>query len=91
MMITFDQKKNLRNIEQRGLPFELVTEFDFGSALFELDRRHEYKGTRVRAFGKIHDRLHVLVFTVTDAGIGVISLRKANQREVRRYEAQTKP
>jgi uncharacterized DUF497 family protein len=90
MMITYDHNKNLRNIEERGLSFDLVAEFDFESARFELDERRDYTEPRTRAIGKIHDRLHVLVFTVTPVGIRVISLRKANHREVRRYEAQTK-
>ncbi|NCZ76214.1 MAG: BrnT family toxin, partial [Betaproteobacteria bacterium] len=32
------------------------------------------------------DRLHVLCFVETDDGIRVVSFRKANAREVRRYE-----
>jgi hypothetical protein len=36
--------------------------------------------------GMLRDRLHVLCFVETDDGIRVISFRKANAREVRRYE-----
>jgi uncharacterized DUF497 family protein len=34
----------------------------------------------------IDDRLHAVGFTVITGGIRVISFRKANSREVRRYE-----
>jgi uncharacterized DUF497 family protein len=90
MIIEYDRAKNLRNITQRGLPFDAASQFDFVSATFELDRRHEYGEHRVRAVGKIRGRVHVLVFTEIPGGIRVISLRKANPREVRRYETKTR-
>jgi uncharacterized DUF497 family protein len=90
MIITYDQNKNRRNIDERGLSFDLAARFDFTTALFETDERRDYKELRMRALGKIQDRLHVLVFTETLSGIRVISLRKANHREVRRYESQAK-
>lgn len=60
MIITYDRNKNLRNIAERGLSFDLVAEFDFMSALFEADERPNYNEPRVRSLGKIRDRLHVL-------------------------------
>lgn len=90
MIITFDESKNLRNIEERGLSFKLAEEFDFRTALFSLDDRRDYKEERVRAIGSIRGRMHVLVFTYTTDGIRVISLRKANLREVKRYETEAK-
>ncbi|MHC1729094.1 MAG: BrnT family toxin [Syntrophobacteraceae bacterium] len=44
---------------------------------------------RYRAFALIDSRLHALVFTPREGAIRVISLRKANRREVLRYETQT--
>jgi uncharacterized protein len=54
-----------------------------------LDNRHQYSEQRRRALGMLDGRLHALVFTETIDGIRVISFRKANQREVKRYESQT--
>lgn len=90
MIITFDESKNRRNISVRGLSFKLAEEFDFHTALFDLDDRRDYNEERVRALGSIRGRIHVLVFTYTVNGIRVISLRKANLREVKRYEAEIK-
>lgn len=42
----------------------------------------------LQALGVIDGRLHVLVFTPRAGKTHVISLRKANRREVNRYEAQ---
>jgi uncharacterized DUF497 family protein len=45
---------------------------------------------RYRAFGLLDDRLHALVFTDTARGNRVISLRRANNTEVRRYGTEAK-
>ena len=85
MQISFDPAKSERNAAERGLPFELAVEFDFETALIWQDMRREYGEMRYVAIGRIGERLHVLCFTETDEGIRVISLRKANGREVKRY------
>lgn len=85
MQVTFDVTKNARNIAQRGLSFERAVDFQFATALIGADVRHDYGETRYVALGYLDGRLHVLCFTETDDGIRVISFRKANAREVRRY------
>ncbi|WP_339665274.1 BrnT family toxin [uncultured Pseudomonas sp.] len=89
MEITYDPAKNATNIEQRGLSFERVADFDFETALFSVDDRRDYGETRYRGFGYLDDRLHALVFVETENGIRVISFRKANKREVKGYEQAT--
>ncbi|MGH7059418.1 MAG: BrnT family toxin [Stellaceae bacterium] len=86
MEITFDPAKNERNIRERSLSFERVRDFDFNRALLWIDTRHDYGEARQIALGYLDDRMHVLCFTETPTGIRVISLRRANAREVRRYE-----
>ena len=85
MQITYDPAKNQRNIEERQLPFDHVSKFDFESALIQVDARRDYSETRYIALGLLDGRLHVLCFTETHDGIRVISFRKANSREVSRY------
>ena len=89
MRLTYDPAKNLRNIEQRGLPFSLADEFDWSSALIVEDTREDYSERRYQALGFIDSHLYMLVFTPRDSAIHVISLRRANQRERNRYAAQT--
>jgi uncharacterized DUF497 family protein len=84
--IAFDPAKNLRNIEERGLSFELVRGFDFETAIFAVDSRRDYGETRLRALGLLDDRLHALVFVEEATGIRIVSFRKANKREVQHYE-----
>ena len=85
VLITFDPSKNARNMRERNLPFESAREFEFEKALVYADTRHNYGETRYIALGPLRGRLHVLCFTATPDGIRVVSLRKANDREVKRY------
>lgn len=85
MDISFDPKKNERNIATHGLSFERAAEFDFATASYDVDDRREYGETRYTAVGFLGERLHVLCFVDVADGIRVISFRKANQREVRNY------
>ncbi len=81
MEITFDPAKNARNVAERRLSFDMVKQFDFQTAKFWQDTRHAYPEARFVALGYLQGRLHVLVFSETEQGIRVISLRKANPRE----------
>jgi uncharacterized DUF497 family protein len=83
--ITYDPAKNERNIAERGLSFERAAEWDFLGATTLIDDRRNYGEVRYRSFGLLDGRLHALVYTLTARGIRVISLRRANKREVRRY------
>ena len=85
MEIEFDRIKNAKNIQERGISFELAVEFNFGSAFIWQDVRHEYSEPRFCALGYINDRLYSLVFTPREQVMRVISLRKANQREIKLY------
>lgn len=88
MHITCDTNKNSRNIAERGLSFDRAADFDFDTAMFAVDHRHDYNETRIVAIGYLDSRLHVLCFVETESGIRVISFRKANSREVKFYETQ---
>jgi len=90
MKLSYNQDKNKRNIEERALSFDMVHNFDFTTALFWEDTRKDYQEIRYCALGMIDNRLHSLVFTPRGATVRVISLRKANKREVSQYE-QRKP
>jgi uncharacterized DUF497 family protein len=88
MKVEFDPAKNTTNARERGLPFELVEGFDWDGAVFSEDTRFPYRETRLVALGFIEKRLHVVCFTGIPGGIRVISFRKANEREVLKYEKE---
>ncbi len=85
MKIEYDINKNQRNIKERGISFESVRNFDWDTALISIDDRLDYGEIRYCALGYIGQRVHHLVFTTREDVVRVISLRKANKREVRRY------
>jgi uncharacterized DUF497 family protein len=82
---SFDPAKNDRNERERGISFDAAEEFDFVTALVAEDDRRNYGEVGEVAFGFIGERIHVLVFTMRGEACHVISLRKANEREVRTY------
>jgi uncharacterized protein len=85
MEIDYDPAKNAKNIRERGLDFALVADFEWDSAEIIEDTRKNYGETRLSATGIISGRAYVLVFKPLEGGIRVISFRKANKREVKKY------
>ena len=86
MNYEWDQTKRQFNLETHGLDFVDVTDFNWDSAVIMEDTRRDYSETRYIAYGFLQGRLSVLVFTPRSESIRVISLRKANSREVKLYE-----
>ena len=83
MAITYDPAKNERNIRERGLSFDRAADFDFETAVFDTEIR---KGeVRRIAVGYLDKRLHLLCYIPKSDGIRIISFRRTNAREARRY------
>lgn len=89
MKLSYDPKKNARNISERGLSFDRVADFNWEAASITKDNRKDYPEPRFVAVGYLDGRLHVLCFARLEDSIRVISFRKANKRERRRYEETT--
>lgn len=89
MKIEFDPNKSKINERNRALPFEKAADFDWETALYAEDDRKLYPEQRFVAIGYIGKRLHVICFTPIEGGVRIISFRKANSREVKRYEKET--
>jgi len=85
MRIEFDHGKSDKNLLERGLSFERADEFDFETAVYLTDDRHDYGEIRRIAIGCLDGRLHLLCFVFIPGGIRVISFRKANTREARKH------
>jgi uncharacterized DUF497 family protein len=85
-LLTWDEAKRAKNLEKHGIDFSEAEAFDWDRAVSFADDRFEYGEVREVAYGFIRDRLHVLVFTSREEDVHVISLRKANEREKRRYD-----
>jgi len=79
----WDPEKADANFSKHGVSFTAVYEFEWATAIRREDRRYDYGEPRWQALGKIGARDHVLVYTLRQNAIRVISLRKANRRESR--------
>ncbi|MBS0560250.1 MAG: BrnT family toxin [Proteobacteria bacterium] len=88
MDIEFDPNKDEVNRRKYGLSLAEAARLDFDTAAVLADDRRVYGEARFRAYGLIDRRLHMLAFTMRGDVLRVISLRRANRTEVRRYDAK---
>lgn len=86
MKLTWDEAKRQATLNDRGLDFAAAAEaFGRKEYIIEDDRR-DYGERRFIPVGHIAGRLCVVVWTPRDGGRHVISMRKANEREQKRYK-----
>ncbi|MBF0142698.1 MAG: BrnT family toxin [Magnetococcales bacterium] len=92
MELEYDLSKRLTTRKRRGLDFEDAPKvFSSPRRITWTDTRQDYGETREVTMGELDGRLVVLVHTRRGVGVRIISMRKANEREIRwfeqRYEA----
>ena len=85
MEYEWNESKNQRNIELRDISFNKAIMFEFDAAVVWDDTRFDYGETRCCALGYIGNRIYQMVFTMRGNTLRVISLRKANKREIKHY------
>lgn len=76
--ITFDPTKNSANIAKHGVSLTIAADLEWDSAMTWADGRRDYGEAR----------LYCVIFTDRGNTRRIISLRKANEREVRRYVSE---
>jgi len=81
----YDPIKNLRNKLKHTVDFEEIAFFEWNTAIIMPDLRFDYGEKRFTAVGLIKNRLYVAVYTERLARIRLISLRKANDKERKKY------
>jgi uncharacterized DUF497 family protein len=81
----FDPIKSAKNERERGLPFAAAARLFDNVRLEWEDRRKDYGETRFSTLGEIEGRTFCASFTCRGEAIRIISFRKANAREARRY------
>ena len=84
------EAKHASNLKKHGVDFAIVEHFDLDGAVVFRDDRRDYGEERFGAFGSIKGRLHVLIFTKREGLYRVISLRRANSREMSSYAKSKK-
>jgi uncharacterized protein len=85
MRIEFDPAKDVTNQEKHGVSLFLAVELDWEAALVWVDERFEYHEMRMIALAPRTEILYYVAFVDRGSVRRIISLRRANRREVKRY------
>ena len=89
MNVTFDPAKDAANLAKHGFSLLDAVGFEWETAVVWPDTRRDYGEPRMAALGYIGLRIMALVFVdrppEQPTERRIISLRKANSREVKRY------
>ena len=87
-MWDWDEAKRQHNLRKHGIDFAALDGFDWPTAQVEPDLRRDYGEDRWIALGKIGEVIHQLAFTRRNGRVRIISLRKANRREKRKWASR---
>lgn len=85
MDIEFDETKRQTTLQQKGMDMADAWQVFLGPHLTVQDTRRDYGEVRQVTVGYMNGRLVYVAWTDRGAVRRIISLRKANDREVARY------
>ena len=91
MLIDFDSAKNAANLAKHGLPLSFAALLDWNLANIRNDRRRDYGEPRMCAVVPCGLRIYFVAFVDRPEARRIISLRRANRREVKKYDAENPP
>ncbi|GAC1322062.1 MAG: BrnT family toxin [Collimonas sp.] len=89
MKIAYDNNKNAVNIYKHDVSLADAKRIDWDSCLVWTDDRKAYGEARQCGLAAIDERIYYVAFVDRDDVRRIISLRKANLREVKYYVEQT--
>jgi uncharacterized protein len=85
MQIEFDPVKDASNQTKHGVSLALAAELEWDAALVWVDTRYEYGELRMIALAPEFNVLYYVAFVDRGEVRRIISLRRANRREVKHY------
>jgi uncharacterized DUF497 family protein len=88
MDIEFDDEKRQQTLEHRGLDFADAASLFEGPTFTSLDDREDYGEERFQTIGLLGERLVMVVWTPRGEARRIISMRKCNDREQRKFESR---
>ena len=87
-MIEFDNTKREITLFTRGLDMARANEVFDKSHLDQIDVRKDYGEARIRTFGYLDKRPVFIIWTYRGNIRRIISMRRANEREIQKYEGR---
>ena len=88
MKLSWDESKRAHTLSVRGLDFSDATSVFAGPTLEFDDIRKDYGERRVVCVGFLRGRMVVTVYVQRGVGRRIVSMRKANDREQKIYQAR---
>jgi uncharacterized DUF497 family protein len=85
MQVEFDPAKDASNLAKHGLSLALAAGLDWEASLVWVDERYEYGELHMIALAPDTGILYYVAFVDRGETRRIISLRKANRREVKHY------
>ncbi|PSO62524.1 MAG: hypothetical protein BRC38_15685 [Cyanobacteria bacterium QH_6_48_35] len=85
MKFTWDKEKRQTNLEKHGVDFTRASQIFGGRVVEWIDDRYDYGETRIRALGVAGGEVLHLTYTWRGSARRIISARRANERERRKY------
>ena len=85
MLVDFDPAKDEANQAKHGVSLALARRLDWDAALVWVDDRFAYDETRMIALAPAANTLYYVAFVDRGAVRRIISLRRAERREVKHY------
>lgn len=85
MQIEFDPNKDATNQSKHGVSLTVANDLDWDAALVWIDDRFDYGETRMIALAPATSILYYVAFVDRGTVRRIISVRRANRREVKHY------
>ena len=89
MQYDFDPDKDATTLSKHGLSLAAAAELSWDAALVWVDDRTDYGEVRMVALAPIGEMLFFVAFVDRETVRRIISLRRANRREVNHYVKAT--
>lgn len=83
----WDEGKRQSNLERHGVDFEDIKPVfeQQEKTVQSVDNRKQYGETRINLLGEIQNKLYCIIYTKRNSRYRIISARRANSRERRKY------
>ena len=86
MHFTCDPNKSRANYFKHGIVLEFAQYLEWANKMVWIDDRHNYNEDRMRCLVPLEGKIYAVVYVLRAESTRMISLRKANNREMKKYE-----
>jgi hypothetical protein len=88
VVFEWDERKRRRSLAKHGIDFAALDQMFEADLVEEVDMRHDYGETRIKAIGEVNGVIVSVVYTWRGARRRLISARRAMADERKEYQAK---